>query len=110
VLGLAMGMVGMPNMSIALKTLQPKDIARGSTSLTIIQQSAAAVGTATLSVILSHQIADRLAPGDLGEQARHLPAGPLAEAYASTFTWALALLVMALVSALFLPRKEAPRR
>jgi predicted MFS family arabinose efflux permease len=94
VLGLAMGMVGMPNMSIALKTLRPPDIARGSTSLTIIQQCAAAIGTATLSVVLTHEIGSRPAP---------TPAA-LAEAYASTFTWALVLLVLALVSALLLPR------
>ncbi|WP_250558627.1 DHA2 family efflux MFS transporter permease subunit [Pseudonocardia lacus] len=125
VLGLAMGMVGMPNMSIALKTLRPQDIARGSTSLTIIQQSAAAVGTATLSVVLTHQVTDRLAPvlarlgaqapdgaealdsasiSELPEQVRRLLAAPLAEAYAATFTWALLLLVLALVSALCLPK------
>jgi EmrB/QacA subfamily drug resistance transporter len=124
VLGVAMGMVGMPNMSIALKTLRPQDIARGSTSLTIIQQCAAAVGTATLSVILTHEVEGRLAPalaqlraqappgteldtastGELPERVRGLLAAPLAEAYAATFTWALALLALALVSALFLPR------
>ncbi|MCO1659838.1 DHA2 family efflux MFS transporter permease subunit [Pseudonocardia sp. S2-4] len=99
VLGVALGMVGMPNMSIALKTLRPPDIARGSTSLTIIQQSAAAIGTATLSVILTHEIEDPLAPPAV-----------LAEAYASTFTWALVLLAAALVSALFLPRGEPAGR
>ncbi len=102
VLGLGMGMVGMPNMSIALKTLKPHDIARGSTSLTIIQQCSAAIGTAVLSVILSGAITDRLgtpAAGstkDLPDHARQL----LADAYASTFGWALALLVLALLPAL----------
>lgn len=95
VLGLAMGMVGMPNMSIALKTLRAQDIARGSTSLTIIQQSAAAIGTATLSVILTQQIPDPTAPPAV-----------LAQAYASTFAWALPVLALALVSALLLPREE----
>jgi hypothetical protein len=96
VLGLAMGMVGMPNMSIALKTLRPQDIARGSTGLTIIQQSAAAVGTATLSVVLTHQVPDPLAPPAV-----------LAQGYASTFRLALVLLVAALVSASLLPRDRA---
>ena len=95
VLGLAMGMVGMPNMSIALKTLRPREIARGSTGLTIIQQSAAAIGTATLSVVLTHEIEVRSAPAGTAS---------LAQAYASTFTWALGLLVLALVSSLLLPR------
>ncbi|MGI5132182.1 DHA2 family efflux MFS transporter permease subunit [Pseudonocardia sp. CA-107938] len=110
VLGAAMGLVGMPNMSIALKTLKPVDIARGSTSLTIIQQSAAAIGTATLSVVLTHQIASRLTAVGAAPVAPRDPgplAAPLAAAYASTFGWALVLLVLALVSALFLPRKPA---
>lgn len=94
VLGLGMGMVGMPNMSIALKTLQPQDIARASTSLSIIQQCAGAVGTAMLSVILFHELKDR---------------GVSADAYTSTFMWSLAVLALALISALFLPRrKKAP--
>lgn len=100
VLGIAMGMVGMPNMSIALKTLRPQDIARGSTSLTIIQQSASAVGIAMMSVILSHEISGRA--GEL------LPAA-LGGAYASTFGWALVVLVLALVAAIFLPRGSYDR-
>jgi EmrB/QacA subfamily drug resistance transporter len=99
VLGLAMGMVGMPNMSIALKTLRPQDIARGSTSLTIIQQSAAAIGTASLSVILTHEIPDRSAAPAV-----------LAQGYATTFGWALLAMVLALVSALFLPRSPAAEK
>lgn len=106
VLGLAMGMVGMPNMSIALKTLRPQDIARGSTSLTIIQQCAAAIGTAALSVILSHEINDRLARTPAAPPGT-TPVPHLAAAYAATFRWALVLLVPALVSALFLRRNRA---
>jgi len=98
VLGVGMGMVGMPNMSIAQKTLRPPEIARGSTSLSIIQQCGAAIGTATLSVILSHEVAARV----VGGQAP--PPAVLADAYASSFRWALVLLVLALVSTLFLPR------
>lgn len=45
VVGLGMGMVGMPNMSIALKTLRRQDIARASTSLTIIPSTACRVGS-----------------------------------------------------------------
>ncbi len=111
-LGLAVGMVGMPNMSIALKTLRPQDVARGSTSLTIIQQSAAATGSATLSVILSHEISIRLPSAQPAttspdtSSAPDLLAASVADAYASTFGWALALLVLALMSASFLPRAE----
>ncbi|HEX2132151.1 MAG TPA: DHA2 family efflux MFS transporter permease subunit, partial [Actinophytocola sp.] len=45
VMGLGMGMSMMPIMSIALKTLRPQDVARASTSLNIIQQVAASIGT-----------------------------------------------------------------
>jgi EmrB/QacA subfamily drug resistance transporter len=129
VLGLGMAMVGMPNMSIALKTLRRQDIARASTSLSIIQQVAASIGTATLSVILFHEVGDRLAPAvaqlreqappgteppvvtsmwDLPGQVRQLLAPSIADAYASTFTWALVLLVLSLVPALLRLRGNPP--
>jgi EmrB/QacA subfamily drug resistance transporter len=95
-MGLGMGMVGMPNMSIALKAVLPQDIARASTSLGIIQQVGASIGTAMLSVVLFNEVRDRLTP----EQAGPLPAPVLADAYASTFGWALLLLVVSLIPAL----------
>lgn len=83
----------------------------GSTSLTIIQQSAAAVGVATMPVILSHEITDRPAPAaatssGVAPVPELLPAS-LADSYASTFGWALVVLLLALVAALFLPREKA---
>ncbi|GAA0961622.1 multidrug resistance protein B [Virgisporangium aurantiacum] len=89
VMGFGMGMVGMPNMSIALKSLKPQDVAHASTSLTIIQQVAASVGTAMLSVILFNEIKDRQSL-----------ATPIADAYASTFVWALVFLILSLIPAL----------
>jgi MFS family permease len=104
VLGLGMGMVGMPNMSIALKTLRRRDVARASTSLSIIQQASASIGTALLSVILFNEIKDRAAAGGTPS-----PAPRLAEAYASTFTWALVLLTLSLIPALLrLRRRNTP--
>lgn len=130
VTGLGMGMVGMPNMSIALKTLRRQDIARASTSLSIIQQLAASIGTALLSVILFNEVTDRLAPvvaqlrtqappgtqppattstQDLPEPLRQLLAAPMADAYASTFMWALALLTLSLIPALLRLRAKNTR-
>jgi EmrB/QacA subfamily drug resistance transporter len=111
VLGLGMGMAGMPNMSIALKTLRRQDVARASTSLSIIQQVAGSIGTAMLSVILFDKVKDRLGPAatsmrDLPEQVRQGLTAPMADAYASAFVWALVLLALSLVSALFLPRSK----
>ncbi len=130
VMGLGMGMTMMPIMSIALKTLRPQSVARASTSLNIIQQVAASIGTAMLSVILFNEVRDRLAPvvaqlqasappgtpppsatsmRDLPEQVRQILAPPMADGYATTFVWALVLLAAAFIPALFLPRgKTAP--
>jgi EmrB/QacA subfamily drug resistance transporter len=125
VLGIGMGMAMMPIMSIALKTLRQNDVARASTSLNIIQQVSASIGTAMLSVILFNEAKDKLAPvvaqlqaqappgtkapdttslAALPEQVRQLLAPPLAEAYSSTFVWAVVLLALAFIPALFLPR------
>jgi EmrB/QacA subfamily drug resistance transporter len=125
VMGLGMGMTMMPIMSIALKTLKPENVARASTSLNIIQQVAASIGTAMLSVILFNETKARLAPvlaeiaasqppgtkppamtsmQDLPEQVRSILAPPMADAYATTFVWALVLLAVAFVPTLFLPR------
>jgi EmrB/QacA subfamily drug resistance transporter len=124
VLGLGMGMAMMPIMSIALKTLRQQDVARASTSLNILQQVAASIGTAMLSVILFNEIKDRLAPvvaklppappgaeapsamsiKDLPEPIQALLTPPMAQAYSSTFVWALVLLAVSIVPALFLPR------
>jgi EmrB/QacA subfamily drug resistance transporter len=125
VMGIGMGMTMMPIMSIALKSLKQEQVARGSTSLNIIQQVAASIGTAMLSVILFNEVKDRLAPvvaqlqaqappgtpppsmtsmRDLPEPVRQLLAPPIAEGYATTFVWALVLLAAAFIPALFLPR------
>jgi EmrB/QacA subfamily drug resistance transporter len=128
VMGLGMGMAMMPIMSIALKTLKPENVARASTSLNIIQQVAASIGTALLSVILFNETKDRLAPvvaqltaqqppgteppeltsmQDLPPQVHDLLAPPLADAYSATFVWALILLAVSFLPALLLPRDKA---
>jgi EmrB/QacA subfamily drug resistance transporter len=121
VMGLGMGMTMMPIMSAALKTLRQRDVARASTSLNIIQQVAASIGTALLSVILFNETKERLEPllanapagaapdvdakiTDLPEPIRSQLADLMSEAYSSTFVWALVLLAVAFVPALFLPR------
>jgi EmrB/QacA subfamily drug resistance transporter len=119
VLGIGMGMVMMPVMSAALKTLKQADVARASTSLNIVQQVAASIGTAMLSVILFNGIKDRLPPApagapaqstsmqDLPEAIRQQVAPLFADAYSSTFVWALVLLALSIVPALLLPRGKA---
>jgi EmrB/QacA subfamily drug resistance transporter len=115
VLGLGMGMTMMPIMSAALKTLKQENVARASTSLNIIQQVSASIGTAMLSVILFNEIKDRMPPAPPGAPAsgamqnvpdavREQVAPLLSDAYSSTFVWALVLLAVAFLPALLLPR------
>jgi hypothetical protein len=114
--GLGMGLAMMPNMTAAMQAVPPAAIARTSTAMNIIRQAGASVGTAVLSVILASAITTNLtaALGNRGSGARsgglatlqHLPAtahaavaGPLASAFASTFVWALVLILIALIPA-----------
>jgi EmrB/QacA subfamily drug resistance transporter len=113
VLGLGMGLSMMPTMTAAMQSVPPSAIARTSTAMNIIRQSGASIGTAILSVLLATTIADKLptgaAPsGESGLGALHSMsaaqqakiAEPLAEAFASTFVWGLALLAIAFIPAL----------
>jgi hypothetical protein len=101
----------MPLMSGAMQTLRRVQVAKASTSLNIIQQVGASIGTAVLSVILTAQVQDRFGEqaGGAGEAAGALPpqvADTLAEAYGATYWWAAALIVPALLAALLLPRTK----
>jgi EmrB/QacA subfamily drug resistance transporter len=115
VLGLGMGLTMMPTMSAAMQTLGHDEVPRASTALNIIQQVAGSIGTAAISVVLTNEMADRLpggggglggAPQDVPPEvmAKLLP--PMAESFAATFWWALGLLVLAYIPALFLPRHK----
>ncbi len=114
--GLGMGLSMMPTMTAAMQAVPPAAIARTSTAMNIIRQAGASIGTAILSVILASAITSNLSAvfgsrtagsGSGGLAAlQHLPpgahhavAGPLADAFASTFVWALLLIVLAFIPA-----------
>jgi EmrB/QacA subfamily drug resistance transporter len=114
--GLGMGLAMMPNMTAAMQAVPPSAIARTSTGMNIIRQAGASVGTAILSVILASAVASNLpiatahtsSSGSSGLAAlQHLPARahsviatPLANAFASTFVWALVMIVIAFIPAI----------
>jgi EmrB/QacA subfamily drug resistance transporter len=111
VLGLGMGFSMMPTMTAAMQAVPAAAIARTSTAMNIIRQGGASIGTAVLSVILASEITSHLGTSGSGglESLRSLsPAqqaaanGPLAASFASTFVWALVLLGVAFIPALFL--------
>jgi len=123
VMGLGMGMTMMPIMSAALASLTHHEVARGSTLMNIIQQSAGSVGTAVMSVILTNATLDRPAAAlySFGLQSGKMvgpdgsPLTPaqigagqsgLADAFGQTFWVALVLIALCLVPSLFLPRNK----
>lgn len=125
VAGLGMGLSMMPTMTAAMQAVPPAAIARTSTAMNIIRQSGASIGTAILSVLLTSHITDKFADGaappgggkgfealhGLSSAQREAIAEPLSEAFAQTFVWALALMVIAFIPALLMAlgsRKKAP--
>jgi hypothetical protein len=108
----------MPIMSSAMQTLRRASIARASTTLNIIQQVGASIGTAVLVVILTAAISARI-PGATGlggaAPPADTPASVLADlnekvaaAFGEAFWWALGLVVIAFFVALVLLPKNRP--
>ncbi|MGH4024664.1 MAG: MDR family MFS transporter [Pseudonocardiaceae bacterium] len=85
----------VPVMAAAYAGLQPALIPRATSAITTIQTVGACFGAAVLAVVLQDRIADPESP-------------TLAAAFAVTFWWVLALSALALIPALFLPRREVP--
>jgi EmrB/QacA subfamily drug resistance transporter len=115
VMGMGMGATMMPIMSGAMQTLRRAAIARASTTLNIIQQVGASIGTAVLTVLLTAQLKDRLPAGGsegiggaaaMPPEVRDQIAPLMADAFGATFWWAFAFLVVALAAAFLLPRKK----
>jgi EmrB/QacA subfamily drug resistance transporter len=132
VMGLGMGGTMMPMMTSALRTLQPHDVARGSTLVNILQQIGGSIGTATMSVILTSQLNKSPAiPGvtnprtgepitEAGaaiasQHGLQLPLPPAliqrglefaADAFATTFWVGFVLVLATFIPIAFLPRRR----
>lgn len=116
--GIGMGFTMMPLMTGALQTLRQVQVAKASTSLNIIQQVGASIGTAVMSVILTVALNDRLGAqagsggspeSGLGGAGQNLPLeirNLMTEAFTHTFWWATALIIPALIAAFLLPRRK----
>jgi EmrB/QacA subfamily drug resistance transporter len=112
VMGLGMGLSMMPLFSGAMQTLRQAAVARASTTLNILQQVGASIGTAVMSVLLTAALSARF-PGahgtGLGQSGKDLPAGVrelMAEAFGHTYIWATAFVALAFLAAWLLPRHK----
>ena len=118
VAGLGMGSTMMPAMSAALSTLQRHEIARATSGLNVVQRVGGSIGTAVLTVVLSHQIS-RILPGPgsaaLERHSLHTVAGSaaadvlpaLGRAFGHTFLWSFGIVLLALCASTFIPRGKA---
>lgn len=88
---------------------------RATSALNVIQRVGGTIGTALFVVVLQHQLSAGLggkagggpvSTGDFPPAVRERVAGPLADAFAGTFWWAVGACVVALVPALMLARAE----
>jgi EmrB/QacA subfamily drug resistance transporter len=110
VLGLGIGSTIMPSMAAAFQTLAREETPRAASALNTIQRVAGAIGTALFAILLQRAVAGRVAGfegGVEGMAALSLRPGPtaeLADAFGATFWVAAALILVALVPALMLPR------
>jgi EmrB/QacA subfamily drug resistance transporter len=115
VMGMGLGSTMMPTFSAAMATLKQAAVAKGSTALNIIQQVGGSIGTAAMAVLLTAAMKDRLpemGEGGLGgvqsipPEARAQVLPLLSDAFASTFTWALVFIGIAILPAFLLPRRK----
>jgi predicted MFS family arabinose efflux permease len=109
--GLGLGMSMMPSMSAGYQTLSTAEVPRATTTINIVRQVGASLGTAVLAVILQRQIISSLGSGGhagglLGGTAA-IPAAAnahVASAFGYSFWWAVGLSVLCIFPALMLPR------
>jgi EmrB/QacA subfamily drug resistance transporter len=115
VFGLGMGFTMMPVFSGAMQTMRKEAVARGSTTLNILQQTGSSIGTAVLSVVLASALTAQVGASQNGgigaashmSSSAHAHVAPLmAAAFGQTFWWAAALLGAALVASLLLPKHK----
>jgi len=115
VIGMGMGSTMMPAMSAALSSIERHAVARVTAGLNVLQRVGGSIGTALLAVVLSHQLAAAM-PASQSAPALHaaghvIPSGvpgqvvpALGAAFGHTFMWSFALVICALVTALFIHR------
>src|SRR4051794_9606505 len=107
--GFGLGSTMMPTMAAAYAVLAPGQVPRATSALNVTRQIGGSLGTAVLAVLLQHEIRTALPGAAGGGEVRRLPeevraqvAAPLADAFAHTFAWAVAVSAVAIVPAVVL--------
>ncbi|MFN8215326.1 MAG: DHA2 family efflux MFS transporter permease subunit [Solirubrobacterales bacterium] len=114
--GFGLGIAFMPAMTAAMNSVPERAIARTSTAMNILDQAGASIGAAVLSVVLAAALPQAMGAGGidavsgLGDGRRAALAAPLADAFSTVFTWALAGLIASMVPALLLARHRRGAR
>jgi MFS family permease len=121
--GLGLGASMMPTMAGAYATLQSHEVPRATPMLNVLQRVGGSLGAALLVVILQNRMVSNIGGGAGGSAAggglagRPLPdavrervASPIAEAFAHTYWWAVALTAAAFVPAAILAVAERRAR
>jgi EmrB/QacA subfamily drug resistance transporter len=112
--GLGLGLSMMPVTAAAYYDLNHAEIPKASTVMNIVRLIGGSVATALFAVVLERQIVANLGPlatkaggsaGIIGSTGKLPPpvADPVAAAFAHTFWWSVAAILIAFVPTLFLP-------
>ena len=115
--GLGIGASMMPSMAAAYAALDSSAVPRATSALNVMQRIGGSLGTALLAVVLQGQIANELGGAAGGGTLERVPevvrervAEPLADAFAATFWWAVAMAVIALIPAVVLAVTQTRER
>jgi EmrB/QacA subfamily drug resistance transporter len=109
--GIGLGMSMMPSMSAAYQTLEHSQVPRATTTINIVRQVGASLGTAVLAVILQRSIISEFhgsaGGGSLLGGTASIPDAArarVADAFGTSFWWAVGLSALTIIPALMLPR------
>jgi EmrB/QacA subfamily drug resistance transporter len=113
--GLGLGLCMMPIMAAAYFDLSHAEVPSATTTLNIVRQIGGSIATALFAVILQRQILENThahsnSDAALLSQTVKLPpaiAEKVAAAFAHTFWWAVAIILIAFIPTLFLPSHGA---
>ncbi|ROQ89050.1 EmrB/QacA subfamily drug resistance transporter [Streptomyces sp. 2132.2] len=91
--GIGVGVVTLPSLAAAYRSLAPAAMPRASSAMNIFQRLGGSVGTAVVAVVLQNAVTAGKADG-----------APLAESFSASFWWVFAFTALTLLPVLFLPR------